>query len=340
MRAVEIGPERRLVVVDRPEEAMGEGEVRVQVALCGICGSDIHMRPADMVPLGTVMGHELSGRIVDAGPDVGDWSVGQRVVINPFDPCGTCAQCARGDSHLCMNPAGRQIGLITRAGGYAESVVAKPHQLFAIPDEVSDEGGALVEPLAVGIHGVSLHPPEPGDAVAVFGAGPIGLMTLLALRARGAERIVLVERNPSRGRRVGEVVDVPTITPDDVEAGRLPDLLGDPPDVVFDCAGHSSVMPMAMAQVRPAGTIVMVGIADDPTPIIPGVLAMKEITIKGALAYRRADFDEAIRLLAAGDIPVERIVTTVAKLEQAEDMFQELVRPGTEQLKILLSPTA
>ena len=336
MRAVEIGADQRLVLVDREEEPVTTGELRLAVSLCGICGSDIHMRPR--IPEGTVMGHELSARVVEIGEGVDGWSPGDRVVVNPFDPCGSCAVCARGDDHLCRNPEGRLVGLLSRPGGYAESVVVKPHQLFRIPDEVSDEAGALVEPLAVGVHGVSLHPPAADDPVAVFGAGPIGLMTLLALRARGVQNIVLVERNPERGARVGAIVGVEAITPDDVEAGGLEQRLGEPPAVIFDCAGHSSVLPVAMAQVRPGGTVVMVGIADDPTPIVPIVLAMSEITVKGALAYRRADFDEAIRLLASGSIPVDQVVTKVTPLGTAEEMFAELVRPGTDQIKILLSP--
>jgi (R,R)-butanediol dehydrogenase/meso-butanediol dehydrogenase/diacetyl reductase len=338
VRAIEIAADRSLVVGERALTPPGEGEVVLAVALCGICGSDIHMRP-ERAPVGTVMGHELSGTITEVGPGVEGWAAGQRVVVNPFDPCGDCAECDRGDRHLCRNPDGRAIGLRTAPGGYADFVTVQPHQLFAIPDAVSDAAGALVEPLAVGVHGVLLAGELPlREPVAVFGAGPIGLMTLLALQANGARQVVLVERNPARGARVGDIAGVEAITPEEVAAGGLAERLGGPPGVVFDCAGHASVMPVALEQVRPGGLVVMIGIADDAMPVAPMVLATKELTIRGALAYRTEDIERAIALLADGRVPVERVVTSTVGFDRAEAMFQELVRPGTDEIKVLLSP--
>jgi len=340
MRAVEFTADRRLALVERETPLPGPGELQLEVSLCGICGSDLHMRGSSMIPAGTVPGHELSARISSLGDGVDGWSVGQRVVVQPFDPCGSCPACARGDAHLCPTGAAAGIGLVGRPGGYAERVIAKPGQIFALPDAVSDKAGALVEPLAVGVHGAALGRLEPGEPAAVFGAGPIGVMTLLALRAHGHERLVLVERNAQRAATAASLVGVEAISPEDV-GERLASLLGDePPAVVYDCSGHPSVLPVAMEQVRPAGTVVMVGIADDPTPIVPIVLAMKEITLRGALAYTTADFEEAIRLVQTDAIPVDALVTGVFELGRADELFDELLRPGTEHLKILLDPAA
>ena len=156
MRAVAFSEDRRLELVERERPEPGTGELGLEVALCGICGSDLHMRPNPMIPAGTIPGHELSARITGVGDGVSGWSVGHRVVVQPFDPCGTCPACARGDAHLCPNGMYGGIGLVGRPGGYAEHLIAKPNQLFALPDGMSDKAGALVEPLAVGVHGAGL----------------------------------------------------------------------------------------------------------------------------------------------------------------------------------------
>jgi (R,R)-butanediol dehydrogenase/meso-butanediol dehydrogenase/diacetyl reductase len=339
MRAVQFTGDGHLALVERDRQAPGPGELGLEVALCGICGSDLHMRPNPMIPAGTVPGHELSGRISEIGEGVEGFTLGERVVVQPFDPCGSCPACARGDQHLCMNGMGGGIGLIGRPGGYAEHVVAKPHQLFKLPEALSDKAGALVEPLAVGVHGARLGELQQGLPAAVFGAGPIGLMTLLALRALGHERLVLVEKNANRGRIASELTGVEVISPDDVNEQLQAKLGGEPPAVVYDCAGHSSVLPVAMEVVRPAGTVVMVGIADDPTPIIPMILAIKEIRLRGALAYTTADFEESIALLARGAVPVDALVTGIFSLQHADELFDELLRPETQHLKIMLDPT-
>src|SRR5919198_4636764 len=198
MRGVAIGPDRRLVPTELEERPLGPEEVRVRVAFCGICGSDIHLRASPAVPPGAVMGHEFSGTVSEVGEGVKGFSSGDRVAVFPFAPCGECPNCLRGDYHVCQQAASTGLGLGINPGAYAESVVVAESMLIPLPDELSLEHGALVEPLAVALHGIDIGQASAGDACVVIGAGPIGVMTALALEARGVERVLVIERNERR----------------------------------------------------------------------------------------------------------------------------------------------
>ncbi len=189
MRAIEVTEERTLTEAEIGDPSPDPGDVVVEVAYCGICGSDLHMLPSPAISPGTVMGHEFSGRIAAVGDGVEGWSEGDRVAVIPMDPCGECPNCLAGNEHLCMQAPLRGHGLGGRPGAYAERVTAPASSLVALPDALSDEQGALVEPLAVGVHAVAIAGADPADPAVVLGAGPIGVMTALAARAAGYERV-------------------------------------------------------------------------------------------------------------------------------------------------------
>jgi (R,R)-butanediol dehydrogenase / meso-butanediol dehydrogenase / diacetyl reductase len=333
-RSVQIGDDRRLAVVDRPVPPPGPAEVEVTVAYCGICGSDLHFRdvPA-LFPSGTVPGHELSGRISAVGDGVEGWSVGDRVAVLPFAQCGECELCLAGDEQVCPHAVANGVGLGTgRAGGYAERVVVDARMLFALPDELDDAAAALAEPVAVGVHAVAKAGVELGAPVAVVGAGPIGLVTALVLRARGFERIVVVSRNPARAQ-AAESVGLATVALEDAKS-----VTEEPPAAVFECAGTPAAAALALELVRPLGRVVLVGIALEPLSIAATAIVFKEAEIVGALTYRRAEFAEAIDLLATGHVPSDALITGVVGLERAEEMFQTLTAPGNTHIKVLLEP--
>src|SRR5919198_991194 len=156
MRGVAIGPDRRLVPTELEERPLGPEEVRVRVAFCGICGSDIHLRASPAVPPGAVMGHEFLGTVSEVGEHVKGFSSGDRVAVFPFAPCGECPNCRRGDYHVCQQAASNGLGLGINPGAYAESVVVAQSMLIPLPDALSLEHGALVEPLAVALHGIDI----------------------------------------------------------------------------------------------------------------------------------------------------------------------------------------
>src|SRR4051812_274390 len=181
VRTVEVGDDRLLSVVERELPEVGPAQVEIDVAYCGICGSDLHFRdvPA-LFPAGTVPGHEMSGAIAAVGPDVADWHAGDRVSVLPFAQCGRCDACRAGHEQVCATAVANGVGLGTgRPGGYAERVVVDAEMLFALPAAIDDEAGTLVEPTAVAVHALTRARPLPGERFAVVGAGTIGLLTAL-----------------------------------------------------------------------------------------------------------------------------------------------------------------
>jgi (R,R)-butanediol dehydrogenase / meso-butanediol dehydrogenase / diacetyl reductase len=336
MRAVAISDDRSLRMVDLPEPDLKPDEVRIAVSFCGICGSDLHMRDTPAIPSGIVLGHEFTGVITETGPAVSGWAAGDRVTANPFDPCGQCENCASGQEELCPTNTVRGIGLMTYYGAYAETVVAPQRSLFRLPDELSDKHGALAEPLAVGLHGVNLAQAGPSDPAVVLGAGPIGVVTALGLRAKGFEKVIVVE--PTDVRR--ETLRGMGFAVTDVEgqAGNVRDYLGGPPKVAFDCTGHPVGMSAAIGMVAPAGQVMIVGVPSHPSTVNVAEIATKEARIRGSLAYTSADWTEAIDSLAAGKVPAADLITTVAPLEDAEKWFGDLASGATRQIKVLLKP--
>ena len=337
MRALQVTEARKLAEADLPDPDLGAGEVTVEIAFCGICGSDLHMLPSPAISPGTVMGHEFSGTVAAIGEGVEGWSVGDRVCVLPGTACGECPMCAAGHEHLCAEATIRGHGLGGRQGAYAERIAVDAESLFALPDGVSDEHGALVEPLAVGVHAVRLAAADAADPVCVLGAGPIGVMTSLALRAEGFERVVVVEPGDSRRAKI-EALGFDALPLDGVHEAVIGAFGGELPVAVLECAGHSSALGLALELVRPRGTAVAVGVLEEPVPVNQLLLILKEAVVRGAFAYEREDFERAIELLDGGGIPAEELVTEVVPLSGAQAMFEELVRPGTEHLKVLLKP--
>jgi len=336
VRAVAIAEDRSLRPTVLEERALGTTEVRVAVAYCGICGSDLHLRHSEAVSAGSVMGHEFSGTISETGEAVEGFAAGDRVTVYPFAPCGQCPSCRRGNSHVCMNAAVTGLGLGMNPGGYAESVVTDASTLVPLPDGLSMEHGALVEPLAVGLHGVAIGEAGPGDTCAVIGAGPIGVMTALALKARGIDDIVVVERNEHRRERMRSY-GVEAVGLEDVHMRVMDMLGGEPPSVVFECAGNPAAPPLAIELVRTKGIVVLLGVLEEPVEISQLVMIIKEAQMRAAFAYTRDDFHEAVQLLADGRLPADDLITGTAPLERAQEMFERLEDPATEDVKILLA---
>jgi (R,R)-butanediol dehydrogenase / meso-butanediol dehydrogenase / diacetyl reductase len=339
MKAVAITSDRSVTVVDIDRPVAAGGEVLLDVSYCGICGSDLHMRgmPAEFLPAGHVLGHEFTGVVAALGPGVRGWNAGDRVAVLPMVACGDCYACRTGHPNLCDKgiDCGPGIG---RQGGYAESVAVPVAMLRRLPETVSAADGALIEPLAVAIRAIRLSGATQREPVCVLGAGPIGALTVAALRAKGFGRVAVVEPAPGR-RAVAERLGVPAVAPDDAIAG-IPPLLGDePPTVVIDCTGHPQGTPLAIELLPPAGRLVIAGLPDDPVPVSLATLAVKEITVRGSLCYSDDDFAEALGHIAAGRIPCHHIITRIARLDEAPSCFADLSGSLTEQVKVLLQPS-
>ncbi|HKO28042.1 MAG TPA: alcohol dehydrogenase catalytic domain-containing protein [Solirubrobacteraceae bacterium] len=331
MRAVKVAEDRRLAVAECPDPEPGPGQALIEVAYCGICGSDLHFRDVpELFPAGTVPGHEFSGRIVGVGDGVRGWNAGDRVCVLPFGQCGECASCRSGNEQVCPHAVSNGVGLGTgRPGAYAGRVVVDERMLFALPDSVDDRAGTLVEPLAVAIRAVDLAEATVREPVLVLGAGPVGLLTALVLRHRGAERVAVCSRNPARGQHAA-ALGLSTISIEEV-----PDAS---PACVFECAGTPAAAQLAVQVLRPLGRLLLVGLALEPLDLAAPPIVIKELSIRGVIAYRRAQFQAAIDMLAAGAIPVDELITEVVPLAEAENAFRALTTRGTDKVKILLAP--
>lgn len=336
MRAVVLKEPGVLKLESVPDAAPEPGEILLRVRDCGICGSDLHAAKFGIgMPPDTIMGHEFAGEIAALGEGVEDWKVGERVVALPYMSCGACAWCRRGNGYHC--PSSRPIGIGALPGAYAELVRVQPAHTLRVPDAVTMRQAALVEPLAVGLHGVRLGRVRPETACVVMGAGPIGAVTILWARHAGARGIVASDPSPGRralAERLGAhaVVDPTAQDP----AAALRSLAGGvDPELVFECVGVKGTINAAMLLAGSHGRVVVLGACAETDEIFPLVGIMKEIELAFALAYGRAEFAEALDALATGAIDAAPLVTDVIDLADVPEAFHALERPST-QCKVLI----
>lgn len=331
------GPET-VQVEDWPVPQLASGEALVKVRYAGICGSDILIRrgkhPRVVPP--RVLGHEIFGAVAEARPPADAvWKPGMRVAVYPLISCGHCAPCREGASHVC-----EKLGLIgiDVDGGIAEYVKAQPDQLFAVPDSVSDEQAALVEPLSVAVHAVRSSGFRPGDTALVTGAGPIGNLIAQVLKASGARAIVVSEvkdfRRGLAGRMGFQVVN-PAQEP---LRETLQRVAGEPfVDRVYEATGGAGAYRDAVHACRVRGEITFVGLPKAPPEVDVLNLVFKEIRTTGARVYERRDYQVAIALLERGAVDVAPLITDQLPLEDAEHGFQKMQEAETS-LKILFAP--
>jgi len=334
MKQAVVAADRSLVVREHADPPLGAQDVLIEVSYCGLCGSDLHMVfDPEVPPVGRVLGHEFGGQVNAVGADVTSVGPGDLVAVLPIQPCGQCSACAR-PGNICLTGLMSGPGL-GRPGGLADRVVVPETMAVRLPSGVDERAVAVAEPVAVAVRAVRRSGVQAAERVCVLGAGPIGLMTLAVLRAVGVDNIAVVELNEARRARAVDVVAGGHVTGDwqDVEK-----LLGGAPACVLDCTGHSAALTQAVALVDHGGSVVVAGIASEPSRIDTQVLAVKEVTLRGSLAYDSADFARAVELLAHGRIPIDQLVTGIVPLEQAGQLLAELHTGHSEHVKVLVAP--
>jgi (R,R)-butanediol dehydrogenase/meso-butanediol dehydrogenase/diacetyl reductase len=275
MKAVVVKSPHSLAVESMPDPKPGPGEIVLRVSACGICGSDLKLHQMGLMPPGTVMGHEFSGEVMESAHG---FRPGDRVCALPSISCGQCQRCRSGLGAYCMRQ--RSIGLVTAPGAYAEYVAVAARHAVKLPDAVDSELGALVEPLAVGLHAVAVARLRPGEIALVTGAGPIGLSVLVWARHFGARHVIVSEKSEGRRKmaeRLGatEVVD-PSSGGTERALGRI---APDGPDVVFEAVGAPGLIQETIGSVRFRGRIVVVGLCMGPDTIRPLPAVLKEASI-------------------------------------------------------------
>lgn len=327
----------------------GEGQVKVKVMWCGICGSDLHEYLAGPIfipsesehpltgkkaPL--ILGHEFSGEVVEVGPGVTNVKVGDRVAPDACQVCWECDRCKENRYSLCSKLA--FTGLMTD-GAFAEYVNVPAYTMYKIPDNISYETGALIEPLAVGVHAVRRAPLKQGDTAVVLGAGTIGLVTLMAARAAGARKVYTIEMAKARKEYALKSGATAVLDPSEMDVvAKIRELTGGGADVVFECIGNDQTGPLAVELARSAGKVVIVGIFEKESAFHFNSLSFTEKTVMGSLAYY-GEFGSAIDLVADGRINVEPLVTGKISINDiVEKGFEELVNRKEENIKILVRP--
>jgi (R,R)-butanediol dehydrogenase / meso-butanediol dehydrogenase / diacetyl reductase len=335
---------RPLAVQDVPDPTPGPADLVLRVTACGICGSDLHL--ADVrggdgmpgLPRGAVMGHEFAGEVVAAGSDVRDaWRIGARVTALPYVGCGTCAACVSGAGR-CARAV--ELGLGRLPGAYAEYVRVGARETLALPDAIGDAAGALVEPLAVGLHAVHVARLERAESVLIVGAGPIGLAVAAWCRFFGARAVVVSDLAPARLERAANLGATACI---DARGGDVIDEVkrsaGARPPVVFDCVGVPGSQQLAMDYAPTDGRIVVVGVCMQPDTILPVKAVTKELQVNYVFGYRRADFAFTIDMLAAGRLdPLPMISRTVGFA--AFPAAFEALKTSKHDCKVMLEPGA
>lgn len=338
-------------VEDVPEPpAPGPDEVKIKVEWCGICGSDLHEYDAGPIFIPTeephpltgamapvTLGHEFSGEIVAVGENVKKFKVGDRVAPDAAQHCGECYMCKIDRYSVCEKLA--FTGLMAN-GAFAEYVNVPAYTLFKLRPELSGEVGALVEPLAVGIHAVRQGRVLVGDTVAVVGAGTIGLVTIQSALAAGASKVFSIEMAKDRKKfaaNLGAIVLDPTET--DVAEAVKAQTDGQGVDVAIECIGKAVTVNTCIQCAKRGGRVVIVGIFEKPGEINYNDLVFEEKELVGSLAYC-GEFDAAIALLADGRIKAEHLITGKIKLDDiVEKGFEELLKNRESNVKILVSPT-
>ena len=321
-------------VVEVPVPDVPEGWVLVEVAYNGICGTDLSILHGKhpRAEHGLVPGHEMSGWVREPGRS--GLAEGTLVVVEPLISCGTCRACTTGSPHVC-----RRLGLygIDAPGGMARYVALPPEVLHAVPEGVDPRTAALVEPLAVAVHAVDLSGMEEGDAVAVFGAGPIGVLTALVARHAGAGQVVITEPNAWR-RSVAESLDLTVVPGGSTMTATLDALTdGEGADTTFDTAAHPSVATEVTAATRVLGRIVVVGVYKQPVPLDLQAVCFKEQSVQGVRVYTSADVTRAIELLASGVVDLATFPTRAFALEDTAAAFAAAAS-GEDCLKVLVTP--
>jgi threonine dehydrogenase-like Zn-dependent dehydrogenase len=329
MRAVRLLEAHCLELVDVPAPEATAGEVVIRVDGCGICGSDLTSYKVGLFT-DTVPGHELAGVVDAVGDGVTGWAPGDAAVIDPKIPCGVCADCRNGASYRCAMALTAGIGF-ARDGGFAELVAVPASLLHRLPDGLALEHASLVEPLSVAIHGVERARVHPGDPVVVIGLGPIGLLTVATLHARGIGPIIGVDPVEDR-RRLALDLGAATAVADCREVRSHVA----PVPAVIECSGYAPLLHAAADLVAPGGRLVLVGVPFGEATVIPLMWVTREIEIIGSIASSASDFAVSLEMLA-GDEGIARVATRRVSLAQVPEVFEELITPASGA-KVVVDP--
>ena len=339
MKCVKIKGEKRLEIATIKKPVSKNGSVIIRVKACGICGSDLHYFEAGE-PLELIMGHEFAGEVVDPG-DRSDLKVGDRVTGLPISPCLECEACKTGNVQYCAKTWQDAVGLsLTNSGGLAEYLSCRSDMVKKIPDKVTFQDATLVEPSAVSLHAINLANIKVGDKVLIIGGGIIGLMAAEFAKLNGASYIALMETNMKRARKAlkyGVINEIFNASDSNVISKALKKTNGGY-DKVIECCGNQYAVSEAIMSVKPGGTIVLVGVSMTPISVPMVASVMREVTMKGAIAYTETEFETCIELIEKKIINVHKYIDKRVNLENVQEAYLDLISGKTDNIKIIVKP--
>ncbi|WP_344129950.1 zinc-dependent alcohol dehydrogenase [Luedemannella flava] len=325
---------RTLAVAEARPVPPAPGQVRIDVAYTGICGTDLHILHGAMdhrVRVPAVIGHEMSGRIAELGEGVRGHAVGDPVTVMPLDWCGQCPACRVGHTHIChrLNFIG-----VDSTGSMQGSWTVPATILVPLPADLALEHAALIEPTAVAVHDVRRSRLAAGEHAVVIGAGPVGLLIATVARARGAA-VTVLELDAHR-RAVAAGLGLTTVDPAAVDVARqVREQTGDAgADVVFEVSGSAAAVRTATDLLAVRGRLVMVAIHSRPREVDLHRVFWRELEMIGVRVYQRDDYEEAIRLVRDGHVPSDRLISRIVALDDVAEAFEALEAGG--DVKILL----
>lgn len=317
------------------------GEVRIKIAYTAICGSDLgaYKTASDRFQPPLILGHEFSGIIDELGPGVDDFQIGQHVCGNPPIYCGKCWYCTHGHYNICPNrlSLGNSVGVAKCNGAFVEYIVLPAYTLVPLPEKIPLLHGSLMEPLAVGYHAAGNGSFQPGETTTVIGAGPIGLMTILSLKARGAGQILCSDLSEARldlAKRLGTDAAINIQSQNLLEVVKeRTDGLGS--DRTIICTDAPSAFYQAIHATRNCGDVVLVGMIQSTINFCPMDIFGRDINIISSYTFTDEIF-EAVQMVEKGKIDLEPMITSVYSLEHGKDAFDALLEPDNSEVKVVV----
>lgn len=343
MKALLLEQYNQLVYGDVPDPSIGDGDVLVKVEACGICGSDVHGMDGSsgrrIPPI--IMGHEAAGTVAGVGRSVAGIHEGDRVTFDSTISCGECPPCRRGEINLCDRRMvlGVSCDEYKCDGAFAEYVVVPRRIIYPLPENLSFERAAMVEPVSIAVHAVNLSPVSLNDTAVVVGAGMIGLLVIQGLRAAGCGCVIAVDIDEARlalARKLGAAAAV-----NGKSGGAKDELLditgGRGADIAVDAVGRAAAVETAAGCVRKGGHLTLIGNLDASVPMALQRVVTRQLTLRGSCASS-GEYPDCLEMIARGDIDVDALMSRVAPLADGAEWFNRLHRREEGLMKVVLKP--